>query len=213
MIQHTPQHLSRLQKIFLKRITKNGLLPFLELEKTNSCYSYSDRDVIKNDICLDDIDDNDNDNYQSESYDQFDINEQPKFSQKISVISFPYAITHLNVSTPSSPLSISSCDRGNNNFLSAFGILKSVPSPPDSLFEKINKKRLILFNPPQPKTIILNEQYHINKRKFGGKLINKNDFIIVPTPFIFSRYDNYDYYDNYYEDIETYDHNDDCVCY
>ncbi|GBC03572.1 hypothetical protein RclHR1_00520024 [Rhizophagus clarus] len=113
------------------------------------------------------------------------------YEQTISLASLATKLIHVSTPSPSY--------RSDYDFLSAFGILKSVPSPSSNNEFFSNKKRYILFNPPSPKTTnILDEQYYINKHKFGDKKTNKNDFIIMSTVFI-SDYDKN-------EDIEIHEY-------
>ncbi|CAG8441995.1 2633_t:CDS:1 [Funneliformis mosseae] len=186
---NTTPPFSRLQKIFAKRIRAKGLLPFLNLEKTYLTLDNVDEEFAKspNKSC----------------------HKEPKIHRPRQ----KSAAKHNRVS-PQSPLSdfvSTSPDQNTSNLLNAFGILKSVPNPPPSspssgtFFEK----RMILFNPPPPNTIILDQQYHINKRKHCGKTMKNNFITVVPTPFVFggfnhafiSQDDENDEYDECYKDL------------
>lgn len=174
MLNHIAQSSSKLQTI---SASTNGKTSFLNLKKRNPFY---------HNININNHDSKDYD--RNENIQCNNINERT-----ISLASL--AAKHLRISTPSPLLEFNTSSyRSDFDFLSAFGILKSVPSPSNKIFS--NKKRYILFNPPTPKTNILDEQYYIYKHKFGDKKANKNDFIIMPTGFV-SDYLN--------EDMEIYE--------
>ncbi|CAB4419279.1 unnamed protein product [Rhizophagus irregularis] len=172
MLNHIVQSSSRLQTI---SASTNGITSFLNLRKRNPFYY----------------------NININNYKDYDRNENIQCNN-INERTISLAAKHLRISTPSPLLEFKTSKtfsfRSDYDFLSAFGILKSVPSPSNKIFS--NKKRYILFNPPSPKSNILDEQYYINKHKFGDKKANKNDFIIMPTVFI-SDYMN--------EDMEIYE--------
>ncbi|CAI2162640.1 2850_t:CDS:2 [Funneliformis geosporum] len=177
---NTMNKISRLQKIFAKRIRANGLLPFLNLEKIHPCSDYK----VKT---LDNLDE-DSAKSPNKSY-----HKEPKINTpRQKSILLPYAATQLRVS-PTSPLSdfvSTSPDLNTGNLLNAFGILKPVPNPPPPSRGTFFEKRMILFNPPPPKAIVLDQQYHINKRKLGGKMMKNKFTTVVPTPFVFGSFND-----------------------
>jgi hypothetical protein len=162
MLNHITPNSSRLQTI---SASTNCITPFLDLKKRNPFY-YN----IK-------INNHNNNDYDQNENVQCNINERT-----ISLASL--VSNHLRVSTLSLLEFATSSYRNDYDFLNAFGILKSVPSPSSNKIFS-NKERYILFNPPRPKPNKLDEQYYINKHKFGDKKANKNDFIIMSTVFIF----------------------------